>query len=434
METTLPNILPDAFSGALFALEGIKDSIVVLNGPTGCKFYHAAVSGDQLVRGFSYDPVTNPERYYFRQNRIPCTFLDDHDFVYGASKKLEDILEFIRQDQFQYLAIVNSPGAALIGDDLESFFRNAYPDLPGITIENTGFSEAFHKGFSDTLLRVLESLKPKIKPKKESKVVNLVGISIYHKYFEGDILEIKRLLSLCGIEVKTTMLAGDSTKQLSRFAEAELNLVLQPEFGKKAAIWMEQEYGIPYLEMERGMCIGFDATETFIKKVCEHFSCNSKKAIEDIHRSRARAFANLYSFNSLTGLPKGAYFSIKAETSMAYAFTGFLHSYLGMIPEAIELVQSDRNGEYEHKLEKYLQENGLKNVKKNNNEIELSSVIFADANTIAQSQLKNKSMTGIEISLPGFGYTHVVPKTFMGSQGCLYLLEQVINGLKFIGE
>lgn len=431
MEITLPNILPDAFSGALFALEGIKDSIVVLNGPTGCKFYHAAVSGDQLCRGFSYDPVTNPERYYFRQNRIPCTFLDDHDFVYGASKKLEDVLEFIRKDQFEYLAIVNSPGAALIGDDLESFFRNAYPDLPGITIENTGFSEAFYKGYSDTLLHILESIKPKQKSEKEEKTVNLIGISIYHKYFEGDILEIKRLLALCGIKVKTSMLAGDSTKQLSCFAEAELNVILQPEYGKEAALWIEKEYGIPYLEMETGMCIGFETCEIFIKQVCERLSCNSEPALEDLYRAKARAFANLYSFNSLTGLPKGAYFSIKAEASMAYAFTHFLHSYLGMIPEAIELIQFDKDGEYVQKLHRYLQINGLTKLQEKISKPELSSVILADANTIAQAQLLNESLAGIEISLPSYGYTHVIPKTFVGSQGCLYLLEQLINGLRF---
>ncbi|PKQ61814.1 hypothetical protein BZG02_14400 [Labilibaculum filiforme] len=432
IESTLPNILPDAFSGALFALEGIKDSLVVLNGPTGCKFYHAAVSGDQLIRGFSYDPVTNPERYYFRQNRIPCTFLDDHDFVYGATKKLEAILEFIRNDQFEYLAIVNSPGAALIGDDLESFFRNAYPDMPGITIENTGFSEAFSKGYSDTFLKILQSIKPVGELVKEKKTVNLLGVSIYHKYFEGDILEMKRLLNLCGIKVKTSMLAGDSTEQLSRFTEAELNIVLQPEYGKRAAQWMEKEFGIPYIEMETGMCIGFDACENFLQEVCNCLLCDVSPAIKDVMHARARAFANLYSFNSLTGLPKGAYFSIKAEASMAYAFTHFMHSYLGMIPEKIEFIPADRNGDYEEKLNRFLEANGLRNSIGKLENIELSSLVLADANTIAQVQLTRNSLFGIEISLPSFGYVHVLPKTFIGSNGSLYLLEQLLNGLKFV--
>ncbi|MFA8433370.1 MAG: nitrogenase component 1 [Marinifilaceae bacterium] len=432
METSLQNILPDAFSGALFALEGIKDSVVVLNGPTGCKFYHAAVSGDQLCRGFSYDPVTNPERYYFRQNRIPCTFLDDHDFVYGAREKLEGVLQFIKDEQFHYLAIVNSPGAALIGDDLESFFRNAHPGMPGITIENTGFSAPFHVGFSETLLQVLKSLRPQQKSLTEKKTVNLVGISIYHKYFEGDVLEMKRLLGLCGISVKTTMLAGDSTEQLSRFAEAELNVVLQPEFGKAAAQWMEQEFGIPYLEQETGMCIGFDATERLILSVCKQLGCDPQPAIEDIKRARARAFANLYSFNSLTGLPKGAYFSIRAEASFAYSLCHFLYSYLGMLPEKIELIDVLPDDHWQNKLNDFLICKGLGERLGSVKKLEVSSVLLADANCIAQAQLNNKDLFGIEISLPGFGYTHVVPKTLVGVKGCLYLLEQLINGMKFV--
>jgi len=432
METFLPSILPDAFSGALFALEGIKDSIVVLNGPTGCKFYHAAVSGDQLCRGFSYDPVSNPERYYFRQNRIPCTFLDDHDFVYGAKEKLEGVLNFIKEDQFNYLALVNSPGAALIGDDLEAYLRNAYPDLAGVCIENTGFSAPFHQGFSDTLLQVLQSLAPQQKPKTDPRSVNLVGISIYHKYFEGEVQEMKRLLSLCGISVKTTMLAGDSTAQLSRFAEAELNIILQPEFGKPAAMWMEKEYGIPYLEQETGMCIGFDATESLVLSVCKQLGVDFHAALEDIKRARARAFANIYSFNSLTGLPKGAYFSIKAEASFAYSMTHFLYSYLGMLPECIDLIDVIPNDPYQKKLLQFLEEKDLGDRLGSVGKLELSSLLLADANSIAQTQLQNDNLFGIEISLPGFGYTHVIPRALTGVSGCLYLLEQIINGLRFI--
>ena len=43
--------------------------------------------------------------------------------------------------------------------------------------------------------------------------------------------------------------------------------------------------------------------------------------------------------------------------------------------------------------------------------------------------LKNKTFCGIEISLPGMGYTDLVPKTHMGIKGSLFLIEQVLNGL-----
>ena len=61
MQPCSENIWPDAFSGAIFALEGIKDAVVILNGPTGCKFYHSAISDYQYPRDLSFDPLNYPE-------------------------------------------------------------------------------------------------------------------------------------------------------------------------------------------------------------------------------------------------------------------------------------------------------------------------------------------------------------------------------------
>ena len=42
--TYLTNITPDSLSGLIFAFEGIHNTTVLLNGPSGCKFYHSATS------------------------------------------------------------------------------------------------------------------------------------------------------------------------------------------------------------------------------------------------------------------------------------------------------------------------------------------------------------------------------------------------------
>ena len=38
------SISPDSITGMIFAAEGIKNAIVLLNGPMGCKFYHSTTS------------------------------------------------------------------------------------------------------------------------------------------------------------------------------------------------------------------------------------------------------------------------------------------------------------------------------------------------------------------------------------------------------
>lgn len=161
------NILPDSLTGAVFAIEGIRDACVVLNGPTGCKFYHSAVSDEQFVRSLSFDPLSFPEQFYFGQPRVPSTYLDGYDYVYGSSKKLTEILEKVAQKNYALIVVVNSPGAALIGDDLELILQKSVSRIPCFGIENSGYSGTFGEGYQNALIQVFEKLKLSEKPRRK---------------------------------------------------------------------------------------------------------------------------------------------------------------------------------------------------------------------------------------------------------------------------
>ena len=113
INTYLTNITPDSISGIIFAFEGLKDTVVLLNGPTGCKFYHSATSDNQMIRRQEFDPLNYPPIWYFGQPRVPCSFLDKRDYVYGSGEKIREGIEFLRSRlSFARLIVVNSPGAA----------------------------------------------------------------------------------------------------------------------------------------------------------------------------------------------------------------------------------------------------------------------------------------------------------------------------------
>ena len=44
------NIMPDSITGMVFALEGVRNAVVLLNGPMGCKFYHSTTSQFLSIR------------------------------------------------------------------------------------------------------------------------------------------------------------------------------------------------------------------------------------------------------------------------------------------------------------------------------------------------------------------------------------------------
>ncbi len=56
-ENYLKNILPDSLTGLVFGFEGVEKAVTILNGPTGCKFYHSSVSDSRMIRQEEFDPL-----------------------------------------------------------------------------------------------------------------------------------------------------------------------------------------------------------------------------------------------------------------------------------------------------------------------------------------------------------------------------------------
>ncbi len=420
----------DSLSGAIFALEGIKDSCVLLNGPTGCKFYHSTISDKQYPWRSSFQEALPMEsKLICGFGRVPCTYLDGYDYVYGCENKLTDLLRVIsKEKKYKLLAIVNSPGAALIGDDLEKFLRQEI-DIPCFALENTGFSGQFADGYQNAWLKAFPAL-PFAPRKVRPKTVNLLGFCLYQKYYEGDVHELKRLLALCGIEVISAPGAGDKVETICQLTEAEYNVVVYPEYGLKLAEKLQATHQMPYLVLQEGVPVGFDASESFVRQICEALGADPEPALEDLARTRARAYLLLSRFSSILGLPKGSVFSVLGESSLAYPLTKWLCTYLGMIPAAVNLNQEVP--EFKVKLESFLEQIHYQEVLANPVYQTETQLAFADGTTIAQLRLQEIFLSGIEIALPTLGYLDFVEKTIFGSNGALFLLEQIINGLRYL--
>lgn len=424
------NILPDSLSGAIFALEGIKDACVILNGPTGCKFYHSAISDTQYIRSESFDPLNYPEVFYFGQPRVPATYLDGYDYVYGSNDKLSAILKSAAKKNFNLIAVINSPGAALIGDDLQQFLNREVGGIYHFAIENTGFSGTFGEGYQNALIKTLTQL-PISKTKPIKNTVNLLGMSIYHMHYEGNIKEITRILNQCGLKVNCIPGAGSSVEEIEKITQAEYNLVLYPEYGGEIADRLYEAYQMPQITLKEGAPIGYDATLSFISQICTTFGTDGTQAISELEKDRAISYLHLSRFSSMLGLPKGSLYSIKAESSFAYPLCKWLSSYLGMIPASVTLID-DSDESFTQKLTEFLSKIGYAHVLDAPILTTPTNIAFADGSTISQMHLNEIFTCGIEISLPSLGYLDITQKATWGGQGGLYLLEQILNGLRFV--
>ncbi|MDR3270254.1 MAG: nitrogenase component 1 [Peptococcaceae bacterium] len=430
MSSCLSNITPDSLSGVIFALEGVGRSVVLLNGPTGCKFYHAAVSDNQTIRQFEFDPLNYPERWYFGQPRVPCTYLAGGDYIYGSRDKLEEVLAFIEATvPCDLVCIVNAPGAALIGDDLRGIAAEIIRNKPVVVMETPGFSSDICSGYERATIELFKQIPVVEAARSRPATVNLLGISIYHKYYAGDSAELQRLLGLCGITVNCVLCADCTLDSVRRAPQAALNIVIHPEYGAKTAYYLQEHYGTPcYIAAPP---VGFAATEQWMSDICARLNREIAPFTQDSERARARSYAHISRINSLTGLPKGVSFSVQGTYAELYAYTAFLVRYFGMIPECLSVLNA-RCDFAKRALEALLDEFGITQALGRDIFASTSELVFASGNTLAQLKLRQRIFSGIEISLPSLGYIDVIPKTHQGIQGALMLTEQVINGLLFL--
>ena len=448
-ENCTRSITPDSITGMIFAAEGIDHVVTLLNGPMGCKFYHSTTSQFLAVRPPLYLPSGEEgkkvpvnyqylDNWFFRQSRVPCTWLDGEDYIYGTADQVRDALIYIRENlSLDLMVIVNSPGASLIGDSLPELVYSLMPDVPSVVMESPGYSESFGEGYQSFGLALFRQAGERIwredrdhpgtlsdaAVRGAGKKVNILGFSLWQRYAEGDKEEIIRILREMGVGVNCCLFCGCSMEEIRQLPEADLNLVFFPERSLDLAEELKTRFGTPYYRPET-LPVGFDATEKFIEKLQSLLNLpdTGRSVLEECRRARARAFAGIRGIHEISGLPEGCRFSIEGNASEVLALGTFLTEYLGMIPDVLAVTEGKLEEEEKVRLggeipfRKPMEETG-------------AELIFGNANTIALLKSRREAFCGIEISHPGMGYTDLIPKTQMGIRGSLFLTEQVLNGL-----
>lgn len=440
-ENYLTSITPDSMSGLVFAFEGISKGLVLMNGPTGCKFYHSATSDNQMIRQPEFDPLEYPEFWYFGQPRVPSTFLDKRDYVYGSEDKLSEVIAFLEKEiDFDLLAIVNTPGAALIGDDIERIAREASKDESKIiSIGSPGYSLPIWDGYIKACRILIEKLA-KPGEKSAGKSVNILGLSIFHRDFAGDKEELQKSLALCEIDVNCFLCAGSSVSDIEKLPRADLNIVVDSLYGLDSAKLLSKLFDMPYIVCD-GLPVGFRAMEELLHRVCEKLGSNITSYMEQSERARAKCFAHLSRVHTLTGRPKGVKFAVHGSLSQCLGYTEFLASYFGMTCDVVSIVErkdlDDKTRNYEElamqeaRLIEILNDYGSSDALKKNIFDTDAELVFADGQTIAMLRAKGKRFSGIETALPSLGYIDVIEKSHLGIGGGLLLCEQVLNGMLY---
>lgn len=418
-------IRPDGFTGALMAVESVDDARVILHGPGGCRTCHMILSRKTYPRMEAGGMMDYNLPFFYGQPRIPCTYLEEEDYISGAYDTVKDALKVVASKNDDMIVIIDSPGAALIGDDHEKAISENNLNDRAFSIGESLISVPMSAGYDVTLRSMMEWLSPD-KEETIPNSVNILGMSILDKDWKNGVREIKRSMELIGLDIISTPGAGCNVNDLKRSVNASMNVVVYPEFGISLAEFYKEKYGIPYIISEKGAPIGFDATESWIKTIAEKMNADLSSALKRIDCYKNDVFDAMMGSRFKTMKLRGSSFSVCGDASVVLPLTEWLCDYMSLTPVAVRTDPGSYEP-YNDSLKKFLETAGMSEAW--NREPTESDFIFADGDTAMIMESSGMCSKGIDIGMPTINYGDLVPRPMLGAKGAMYILDEIMRSV-----
>lgn len=414
---------PDGFTGALMAVESIEDARAVLHGPGGCRYRHVALSKESFPRDMGSTPEYDGP-YFFSQTRIPCSFMDEIDYVNGAFFKISDCLKKVDGKGDGLVVVINSPGAALIGDDLEKAISDADMSDHAFSIDESLISVPFSFGYDRTIRSIIQWVAPE-KRETEPDTVNILGYSILNKDWRNGLKELKECLSLMGLKVISSPGSGCSMDDIRRSTAASLNLVIMSEYGIETAKMYESEYGMPFISPDGGAPVGFDSTEDWINEVAKATGKDPTPALKRVSSYRQEASRLLASDSIKIQLMKANTYAIAGDSSVIYPIVRWFFDYLAILPDTV-VIDAGSDCRLTERLLVFLKDIGCEDTVSDTIP-DTVEILIAGGDFGRLMRATNRCRRFVDIGQPFARHTNFTPSPIVGATGAMYILDHLMN-------
>lgn len=312
----------DGFLASLMAAESMYGCRSVLHGPGGCRSYAQIMSTYKMDRPY----FTHEGPFYFNADRIPCTYVDEEDYINGADYKVTELLDTV-DDDTKVCVVIVSPGTSLIGDDLNGAVCRSGFKGTCIVPEYCHMSEPAHEGYDSTIADIVKNVCKKRSTRPGT--VNLLGVPIILNGWEETVNEFKGYLEAIGLEVISCPGGGCTVDELIESSEAEFNITVLPEYCTETAE-IYSRLGIPTIFPEAPM--GFSATKDWVIKTAKAAGKDPTNALTII-KSVEKHASDLILRAKFRGMnTKCATYSLSVESTLAIPLVKWLYNYLSMFP------------------------------------------------------------------------------------------------------
>lgn len=425
LSTLLPQ--PTDYLGALWALAGVRGLHTISHGASGCTFYDF-ISFRQI----------NPTRW---AGPFFTTGLEDTEIVTGGEERLAStIMDVDRRYRPQVIALLNVTVAALMGSDPGAVARELEPQVNArlLTFSGGGMRGPYTMGAAEVLTALARELPEEsaggpsvatLRPPGGAPSVNLIGPTYESFNLASDIAEVRRLLSLLGVQVRL-MTADTDVNGWRAAGGAQLNLVLR-DVGLPAAEVLAERFGTPYLY---GLPFGSTGTRQWLLDVANRLGLTgARERIDGDARQYQTRFGSVSPWHEAHGRLR---FAVAAPFDYALGLVRVLALDWHLnVPLVILPVQPLAPGAMEA-----LKDAGVGSVLVEPGEEELAAA-YADAaphvllGSSEDSRLAPAVPVHIRVAHPSFDHLVFHDGTpFVGHRGVRWLAQSLVNSMYAAGS
>ena len=291
-----------AHVGTLRVASSFKNVHAIMHAPLGDDYFN--VMRSMLEREREFTPVT-------------ASIVDRHVLARGSQEKVvENIVRKDKEECPDLILLTPTCTSSILQEDLQNFAEQASRVsssdvlLADVNHYRVNEFQAMDRTLEQVVRFYLEKEKTEknvVLSKTEKPSVNILGMFTLGFHNQHDCRELKRLLKDLNITVNEVIPEGGEIKNLKNLPKAWCNIVPYREVGLMSAIYMEKEFGIPYISTTP---MGLIDTELFIKNLQDKLNQNQHSVNYDFQSyidqqskfvSQAAWFSRSIDCQNLTG-------------------------------------------------------------------------------------------------------------------------------------
>jgi nitrogenase molybdenum-iron protein beta chain len=398
------------FTGAVRAFHGISDGFVVLHCPSGCyagMFYLKALSDQSGVR-------------------MAFSCMHARHLVHGADYlALEAVKRVYEKFKPRFIALIDSAGPAMLGDDLDSVVWRAGNEGVKSPVKyfcGAGFYSSMQSGYEDSLESLVEFM---IRPEQtEERSINIIGFHTDEPRWSQDLIEIRRMLTNVGLRINSVLTAS-KFEEIVQASRASLNVVIGGE-GLKLARRMEEEFSTPYIVVQYPY--GLNGSEEFLKTFCEELNVKIGDEIIEKERKKARGIVEKAVFY-LQGI-YGLTCSVVGDSCKAPSLAAFLNAELGLAVDVLAITSKnnycDKTLENVTCADEVMIEPDRFDL---HNRLERGDTQLLFGSTFEKGISHEIDVPLIRFSFPEVDHISLTSAPFAGFNGTITWMEEIINAI-----